>query len=250
LSAAETAVLLALGVALGAATGSFIASIAIRWPRGESVVAGRSRCESCGGALRAWELVPLLSFAAQRGRCRRCGAEIGGASLAVELSAALIGIVALLAHPLPLAIVTAALGWWLLLIALLDLEHHWLPDRLTLPLIPLGFVAAWAGFGPALEERAAGAAIGWAALAMIAWLYRQLRGREGMGSGDPKLFAAVGAWAGAFQLPFILLGAGLLGLAAVALMKLRGEEVSAASPLPLGTLLALTAWPVWLLAAA
>ena len=103
---------------------------------------------------------------------------------------------------------TALFGWWLLLIALLDLEHQWLPDRLTLPLIPLGLAAAWAGFGPPLIERAAGAAIGWAVLFLIAMLYRQARGREGMGGGDPKLLAAIGAWVGAFQLPFILLGAG------------------------------------------
>ena len=76
----------------------------------------------------------------------------------------MLGAVALAAHPGPLGLVTALLGWWLLLIAILDLEHHWLPDRLTLPLIPLGLAAAWAGFGPPLAERAAGAAIGWASL--------------------------------------------------------------------------------------
>ena len=113
----------------------------------------------------------------------------------------MIGLVAALAHPLPLGLVTAVLGWWLLLPAALDLEQQWLPDRLTLPLIPLGLAAAWAGFGPPLAERAAGAAIGWAALALIACSTACLRGRDGMGGGDPKLFAAIGAWLGAWNLP-------------------------------------------------
>jgi leader peptidase (prepilin peptidase)/N-methyltransferase len=156
----------------------------------------------------------------------------------------------MLAHPLPLGLVSACFGWWLLLIAALDLEHQWLPDRLTLPLIPLGLAAAWAGFGPPLADRAAGAALGWAALALIAFGYQRVRGRDGMGGGDPKLMGAVGAWAGAWNLPAILLGAGLIGLALVLAMRLKGEEVSATTRLPLGTLIALAAWPVWLLAAA
>ena len=239
----------ALALALGVIAGSFLATILIRWPRGKSAVAGRSRCDSCGTVLRARDLVPVVSYLAARGRCRSCGARIDARHLAVELAAAMIGFVALVAHPLPLAAVSAMLGWWLLLIALLDLEYQWLPDRLTLPLIPLGLVAGWAGFGPPLAERAAGAAIGWAALFLIAFLYRRMRRREGLGGGDPKLLAAIGAWVGALQLPFILLGAGALGLAAVLLMRLRGEAVSGTSRLPLGTLMAVIAWPVWLIAA-
>jgi leader peptidase (prepilin peptidase)/N-methyltransferase len=234
---------------LGAIFGSFIATILIRWPQGRSVLSGRSRCDACDASLRPIELVPLLSYAVQRGRCRHCRAPIDPRHLAVELAAGLVGIVALAAHPLPLALVTAALGWWLLAIAVLDLEHQWLPDALTLPLIPLGLAAAWAGLGPPLPERAAGAAIGWAALALIAFAYRRVRGREGMGGGDPRLMAALGAWIGMWQLPAILLGAGLLGLAAVLTMRLRGEAVTATSRLPLGTLLALAAWPVWLVIA-
>lgn len=240
----------ALGGVLGLAIGSFLATILIRWPAGRSALGGRSACDACAARLGPLDLVPLLSWLVRRGRCRACGAAIDPRHVAVELAAALIGIVAALAHPLPLALVTAMLGWWLLLIAALDLEHQWLPDPLTLPLLALGLIAGWAGFGPPLAERAAGAAIGWAVLTAIAFLYRRLRGREGMGGGDPKMFGAIGAWLGAWNLPAILLGAGLLGLAAVLAMRLRGEEVSATSRLPLGTLLALAAWPAWLLVAA
>jgi leader peptidase (prepilin peptidase)/N-methyltransferase len=241
--------LAAAAALLGLIAGSFIATFLIRWPQGHSVLRGRSQCDSCGARLGPFELIPLLSWAILRGRCRHCGAPIDARHPGVELAAAAIGVVAVVAHPLPLAPVTAALGWWLLTIALLDLDHHWLPDALTLPLVPLGLAAAWVGFGPPLAERAVGAAIGWAALALIAWAYRKLRGREGMGRGDPRLMAALGAWVGAWQLPAVLLGAGLLGLAAVLAMRLRGQDVTATTRLPLGTLLALAAWPIWLVVA-
>lgn len=238
-----------VGLVLGAIAGSFVATILIRWPQGRGAMAGRSRCDACDVALGPADLVPILSYAASWGRCRRCGARINARHLLVELAAAFVGAVALLAHPLPLALSTALLGWWLLLIALLDLEHQWLPDRLTLPLIPLGLAAAWAGLGPSWPERLAGAAIGWAVLFLIGRGYRATRGREGMGGGDPKLFAAIGAWVGALHLPFVLLGAGIAGLTSVFLLRLRGRAITGTTRLPLGTYLALVAWPIWLVAA-
>lgn len=250
MSAAEPELLFqALGLLLGAIAGSFIATVLIRWPKGESALVGRSRCDACGATLGPIELVPILSYAVQLGCCRRCRAKIDPRHFAVELAAAGIGMVSAVAHPLPLAVVTALLGWWLLLIALIDLEHQWLPDRLTLPLIPLGLLAASSELGPPLIDRTAGAAIGWSVLFLIAFAYRRLRGREGMGGGDPKLFAAIGAWVGAYSLPFVLVGAGLLALAAALLMRLRGEEITGTSRLPLGTPMAVTAWPVWLVIA-
>jgi leader peptidase (prepilin peptidase)/N-methyltransferase len=229
--------------------GSFLASILVRWPQGRSVLWGRSRCDSCGATLRPRDLVPILSWFLVRGRCRKCGAAIDRSHLAAEAGAALIGLTAILAHPLPTAIFTAILGWWLFLLAALDLEHQWLPDRLTLPLLAAGLPVAWAGIGPPLDDRLIGAAAGYASLALIALLYRRLRGHEGLGGGDPKLFAALGAWLGWQQLPFVLLGAGLLGLTAVLLKRARGEAVAATDRLPLGTLMALAAWPIWLILA-
>jgi leader peptidase (prepilin peptidase)/N-methyltransferase len=237
------------GVVLGAIAGSFLATILIRWPKGEGAMAGRSRCDACGAALGVRDLVPVLSYVLARGRCRRCGARIDARHIAVELAAAGVGLVAFLAHPLPLAFATALLGWWLLLLALLDLEHQWLPDRLTLPLIVAGLAIGWAGLGPPLIDRLAGAAIGWGALALIALTYRLARGREGLGGADPKLLAAIGAWVGAWHLPFILFGAGLIGLLSVVSMRLRGREVAGTTRLPLGTFLALATWPAWLIIA-
>lgn len=242
--------LAAAAFALGTIIGSFLATILVRWPQGRSAMAGRSACDGCGRVLGAAELVPLLSYIVLRGRCRRCGARIGWRHAAVELTAGIVGAVSVLVDPLPLAGVTMALGWWLLLLAALDAEHQWLPDVLTLPLIPLGLIAGWAGIGPPLIDRVIGAAVGWALLTLIGLGYKRLRGREGLGGGDPKLFGAIGAWVGVLQLPFVLLGAGLLGLVAVGLMAARGVRIGAATRLPLGTLMALAAWPIWLLIAA
>jgi leader peptidase (prepilin peptidase)/N-methyltransferase len=236
----------ALAFILGAAIGSFLATILIRWPQGRSVVAGRSACDKCGQTLEARDLVPILSWSLARGRCRSCGARIDRRHLAAEAGAAMIGMAAILAHSMPLAAVTAILGWWLFLLAALDLEHEWLPDRLTWPLLAAGLAAGWGGFGPAFEGRLVGAAAGFASLFLLAMAYRALRGRDGLGGGDPKLFAAIGAWLGWTQLPFVLVGAGLIGIAALIMKRLRGGSVAATDRLPLGALMALAAWPIWL----
>ncbi len=240
---------MAAGFLFGAIIGSYLAALLVRWPKGQSASRGRSRCDQCGRSLGVRDLVPILSYFLARGRCRHCGGRIDRRHLAVEAGAALIGLTAIFAHPIPAAVATALFGWWLFLLAALDIEHHWLPDRLTLPLIPAGLAVAWLGIGPGLESRLGGAAAGFLSLAAIAFAYRRLRGREGLGGGDPKLFAAIGAWLGWQQLPFVLLIAGLLGLAAILMMHLRGRPVAATDRLPLGTLMALAAWPIWLLIA-
>lgn len=235
-----------LGFVLGAIVGSYLATLLIRWPQGRSALGGRSGCDHCSGVLGAADLIPVVSFLISRGRCRRCGGRIDRRHVAIELAAALVGLVSVLAHPMPLAGATMLLGWMLLILAALDAEHQWLPDALTLPLVPLGLLVAWAGLGPPLLDRAIGAAAGWLVLALLGAGYRSVRGREGLGGGDPKLLAGIGAWVGALQLPFVLLGAGLVGLVAVAAMRLRGAKVGGATRLPLGTLMALAAGPIWL----
>lgn len=240
----------AAGFALGAVIGSFLATILIRWPAGLSVRAGRSRCDGCAAGLRAHELVPILSFLFASGRCRRCGVRIDRRHLAIELAAAFIGALSLWGHPGAVGLVTAIFGWWLLILAALDLEEQWLPDILTLPLIPAGLVAAMFAIGPALEDRVIGAAAGFAVLWLVGLCYKWLRARQGLGGGDPKLLAAIGAWLGWQHLPLVLLGAGLIGLASILSKRLKGREVRASDRLPLGTLMALAAWPLWLVVAA
>lgn len=239
---------LAAAAVTGAVVGSFLAAILLRWPRGESVAAGRSRCDRCGARIRALDLVPLLSFLYLRGGCRSCGAEIDRAHPAIELAGVVIGLTAVLADPEHWP-VTAIFGWWLLLIVSLDLRHQWLPDLLTLPLVPAGLLVAALGVGPALEDRLLGTLIGFGALLAIALAYRAVRGREGMGGGDPKLMAGLGAWLGWQSLPYVILGAGVAGLAAALVMRARRQSVGAETRLPLGSFLGVAAWPCWLILA-
>lgn len=234
------------GFVFGAIVGSFLATLVVRWPEGRSATIGRSRCDGCGEALGPLELIPIASYLLSKGRCRRCGSAIDFRHTAIELSAGLIAAIAIAAQPGLTGFITALFGCWLIALAALDLEHQWLPDKLTLPLLPLGLLAAWADVGPPLFDRLIGALSGFLILAAIALAYRLLRGREGLGGGDPKLLAAIGAWIGWQQLPLVLMGAGLVGFAAIAVTMLRGGVVRATDRLPLGTLMAIAAWPIWL----
>lgn len=237
----------AAGAIFGAIIGSFIANLVIRWPRGEQVASGRSRCDACGKTLGVVELIPILSHLIQRGRCRGCGAAIDWRHLAIEFGAALIGASALAVSPDWNGVAGAVFGWFLLALVALDAEHFWLPDALTLPLGVLGLATAAIGSGPPFVDRAIGAVAGFGVLAAVAIGYRALRGREGLGWGDPKLLGAIGAWLGWQMLPFVLLLASVIGLLAILLRRLRGEAIAATTRVPLGALMAVAAWALWLL---
>lgn len=236
-----------LGALLGAIVGSFLATLAIRWPLGRSVVVGRSSCDHCGKGLPPWSLVPIVSFVVQRGRCRRCGAAIDRRHPALEIAAATIGLLALALRPGWPGLMGALFGWMLLTLAVLDVTLLWLPDRLTLPLLGLGLAVGAAGAPPPLADRLMGAAAGYALLAGIALAYARLRKRMGMGGGDPKLLAAIGGWLGWHALPLVVLAASVAGLCAALLLRAIGRRVDATSQLPFGAFLALAAWPAWLL---
>lgn len=237
-----------LGV-LGAVFGSFIATLAIRWPQGRSVAVGRSACDGCNRTLRAAELVPLLSFVALRGRCHRCGNRIAPAHPVTELLGATIGIVAGLVAPGLEGIAGAICGWLLLASGAVDLAAFWLPDRLTLGLAIAALLGGVAGVTPDLTDRMIGGAGGFAVLWLVATLYRQIRGRVGLGGGDPKLFGAIGLWLGWRALPVVLLVAALAGLAIVLAKAVAGRRPTATDRLPLGTLLAAAAFLCWALTA-
>jgi len=234
----------ALGV-LGAIAGSFLAALVIRWPEGR-VLAGRSACDACGRTLGPAELVPLVSALWLRGRCRTCRAPIDPRHWQIELAAAAIGVIAGLAVPGPTALAGAAFGWLLLALAALDIAAFWLPDALTAALALAGIFVAVLGVAPALLDRVIGGAAGFAALWLIAAGYRVLRHREGMGGGDPKLFGAIGLWVGWRMLPIVLLLASLAGLAFVLARILTGKGVRGDDRLPFGALLAIAAYPTWL----
>ena len=235
---------------LGAIFGSFLGATLVRLPRGESVVAGRSRCDGCGRALAPGELVPVISYLALRGRCRKCQARIDPWQFAAEAGGALVGLAcALAARDAVMFGIGLVLGWQLLLLGLLDLRHFWLPDRLVALLAVTGLVPAVLAAASDVRLLAGpllGAALGFGLLWLAARFYRGWRGREGLGAGDPKLLGAIGLWLGPLGVVETLLGASLLGLVAVAGLALARRAPAADTPLPLGTLLALAGFAVYL----
>jgi leader peptidase (prepilin peptidase)/N-methyltransferase len=236
---------MALGV-LGAILGSFIAALVIRWPDDRSVMHGRSACDGCGRTLNPVELVPLLSALVLRGRCRGCGVAISPVHWRIELAALAIGVAAGIVAPGPVGIAGAVFGWLLLALAGLDLVAFWLPDRLTLLLALAGLASAALGIEPPIAERLIGGAAGFGILWLVAFGYRRLRGRDGMGGGDPKLFGAIGLWLGWQMLPAVLLIASMIGLGVVLAAHLKGRAMAADTALPFGALLAIAAYPAWL----
>ncbi|NQV94819.1 MAG: prepilin peptidase [Sphingomonadales bacterium] len=234
------------GIILGLIIGSFLATLILRWPEGRSVIAGRSSCDACGRQLRAWELIPVVSFVIQAGKCRQCGTMIATDHMAIEIAAALIGGLALFAAPGFDGLAGAIFGWLLLTLAALDVKHHWLPDGLTMILAGSGLMAGLLFDFPTLQDRLIGGIAGFAALAMIAALYKSIRKRDGLGGGDPKMLGAIGCWLGWQALPLVLLGASLIGILVALSWRLRGKSVTVDSMLPLGSLMAIAAFPLWL----
>ena len=233
-----------LGV-LGLVFGSFIATVAIRWPKGRSPLKGRSQCDGCGKDLAARELVPVVSFVLQRGRCQGCGAPIHPGHVVTEGIGMAIGVVAGVLVPGIGGVAGAIFGWMLLTLAALDLAAFWLPNLLTGALAAAGLAAGLPGLTPAMDARLIGGIGGYAALAAVAAGYRLVRGRQGLGGGDPKLFGAIGCWLGWQALPLVLLAAALIGLAAVLGLWMGGRKVGATDRLPFGVMLAAAAFTVW-----
>jgi leader peptidase (prepilin peptidase)/N-methyltransferase len=248
---------------LGLAFGSFLNVCLSRWPEGESIVSPRSHCRNCDHTLAWWENVPLMSWLVLRGRCRKCGTWIGWRYPLVELAVG--GLWAADAwrsynafFPLEYAAGLMLLSWILLTLAVLDAEHLWLPNVLTLPGIALGFgwwlvqgeQAGWAlhmppepwqdakEIGTRLLAILAAAAL----ILLIRWLYKLIRHREGIGLGDAKLMAMLAAWLGlpgallAFALGAIIGSVFALALLVVPAAR-RDSETWAASKLPFGTFL-------------
>ncbi|WP_242182217.1 A24 family peptidase [Sphingomonas sp. CARO-RG-8B-R24-01] len=231
----------------GAIIGSFIATIVVRWPEGRSVVHGRSACDGCGVALGARDLVPLLSGLVARGRCRTCGARIDPLHWQIELTALVIGVAAGLVAPGVAGAGGAVFGWLLLTLGALDLVAFWLPDGLTGTLALAGLATGALGVMPVLLNRVIGGAAGFVALWAVGAGYRLLRGRDGLGGGDPKLLGAIGLWLGWRMLPTVVLFAALAGLGIAVLGALRGRPTTLSDRMPFGALLAIAAYPAWLM---
>ena len=198
----------------------------------------RSACPHCGHVLRVWENVPLVSWLALRGRCSQCHARLSVRYPLIEVAAAIVAALALLVFgPSGKALAAFALGAALIVASAIDLEHQMLYDEITQPLLWAGLLVNLPGTFVSLHDAVIGAVAGYLALWSIYWLFRLLRGIEGMGQGDFKLLAALGAWLGWAALPQIVIIAAvagaLAGLAATLTARMRFED-----PLPFGPYLA------------
>lgn len=199
----------------------------------------RSACPHCGHVLRPWENIPVVSFLLLRGRCAKCHARVSARYPLTELATALLAALSLYAFgPDWIALVAFGLCAMLLAMSLIDFDTRYLPDSLTLPLLWAGLIVNLGdtGFAP-LSEAVIGAIAGYLFLWCVYWLFRLVRGVEGMGYGDFKLLAALGAWLGWEALPQIVLvsaiAGAIFGLVATGIGKMRFEE-----PLPFGPFLA------------
>ena len=231
---------------LGAIVGSVLALLSVRLPLDEDVVLTPSHCRACQVRLAPWRLIPIVSWFWSRGRCAGCKAAVSPRYPLIETAAAAIGVcAALTGDSLLIMAVTAILGWQLLLIAIVDAEHFWLPDILTWPLGLSGLAAAaLISQGPPWPQIIG--LVGGACLWGFAALYKAVRGRDGLGGGDPFLFAAAGAWVGFMGLPSVLLYACVAGFAVVAAKLIVRRAVSGSDRLPFGTFLAIGVWLTWL----
>lgn len=199
----------------------------------------RSSCPHCGHGIRWYENVPLLSYVWLRGRCSSCGAAIGRRYPLVEAASGLLAGYATWHFGLDAqALAAIALLWALLALTVIDLDTHLLPDRITQPLLWVGLLVNWQGLFVPLEDALLGACAGYLVLWLVYHAFKLVTGKEGMGHGDFKLLAALGAWLGWQMLPLVILVSSLLGaVAGIALIALAGHD--RARPIPFGPWLAL-----------
>lgn len=256
-------VLTVLSALFGLSIGSFINVVAYRLPRMleyqwrgtakdddvDTPVPGRmslewppSHCPACQTPLRFWENIPVLSFLMLRGRCRSCGVAIGWQYPAIELLCGLAFLVLALGPAAGASLALAmALTAGLLTLAAIDLEALILPDAIVLPLLWLGLLANLHGRFVPLADAVIGAAAGYTSLWIVTRSYRLIRKRDGMGDGDLKLLAALGAWLGWRMLAPIVLIAAVVAILATVIAVLSGRR-STADTLPFGTALAVAGW--------
>lgn len=216
---------LLLAFLVGLALGSFLNVVITRLPLGEPVWAGRSRCPHCRAPISWRDNVPLVSFLRLRGRCRICRRPISRRYPAVEVAGGLLGLALWASFPGSyLLLVYGPFCAALLALTGLDLEHRWLPDVITLPGIALGLAFSLIFPHLSLVESLAGTLVGGGLFYGLMWTYEKLTGKIGMGGGDVKLLALIGAFLGIKALPFVILVSAALGsLVGIALVLITGK---------------------------
>jgi leader peptidase (prepilin peptidase)/N-methyltransferase len=233
-------VALIIAGAFGLCIGSFLNVCIYRLPRGESLVHPRSRCTTCGRTLSWFDNIPVVSWAVQRGRCRTCGQRVSVMYPAVEVVTALIFVLVYAFYgPTPLGLVRTVFACALIVLFVTDLQHKILPNSITMPGIVVGFACSLF-LPPGWRDSLIGLLIGGGVLYAIAEIYYRVRGQEGLGMGDVKLLAMIGAFLGWKLVLLTLVLASFAGSLAggVLILSGRGDMKYA---LPFGTFLAVGA---------
>ena len=207
-----------------------------------NLVYPRSRCPHCSHLITAWENIPILSYLWQKGRCTACQQPISIRYPIVELLSALMAVVVAWHFGFGWALVGGIIFTWVLLAAsFIDFDTHLLPDDMTFPLLWLGLCFNLFGVYTSLGDAVIGAMAGYLILWSVFWLFKLITGKEGMGYGDFKLLAALGAWLGWQMLPMIILLSAIVGaVVGIGLILLRGHDKNI--PIPFGPYLAGAGW--------
>ncbi|MBI3785335.1 MAG: prepilin peptidase [Deltaproteobacteria bacterium] len=233
--------ILLISFVFGAAVGSFLNVCIARIPSGESIVRPPSRCPKCGAGIRVYDNVPLFGYLFLRGRCRDCKEPI---SLRYPLIEALTGFLfALLVYRFELSppiIAYAAFVSALIVVSFIDLDHQIIPDGISLPGIVVGLLFALSGYGPGFVDSLLGVLLGGGTLWAVAAGYEWLRGQEGMGGGDIKLLAMIGAFLG-WRAVLVTLIVGSLTGAILGSLRILIQRTQAGVPIPFGPFLAIGA---------
>lgn len=207
-----------------------------------NLILPNSKCPHCAHEIRPWENIPVISYLFLRGKCSNCKSPISKRYPLVELTCGLLS--AYIAWHFGFTWQAAGmlvLTWGLLAMSLIDADHQLLPDALVLPLLWLGLIANHLGLFTSLEDAMWGAVAGYLSLWSVYWLFKLITGKEGMGYGDFKLLAMLGAWGGWQVLPLTILLSSLVGaVLGVLMLRLRNAETS--SPIPFGPYLAIAGW--------
>lgn len=196
----------------GALLGSFANVIIYRWPKNESIILPRSRCPSCQKFIRFYDNIPILSWILLKGKCRDCGAKISFRYPLVELVMGLVFVI--IHHQVGVSwslLEYLIMAFGLVTASFIDLEHFLLPDVITLPSLVIGLVGGFLNPERSFLDALMGMLVGGGFLWSIAFIYQALRKEEGMGGGDIKLLAWVGAVLGWKAIPFIIITASLVG---------------------------------------
>jgi leader peptidase (prepilin peptidase)/N-methyltransferase len=227
-------------VFLGLAIGSFLNVVIHRLPRGESLVSPGSKCPSCGYSLRPLDNVPVLSFLVLRGRCRQCRLRITARYPLVELATAALFVLHYVVFGwTPLLAVRLLFVSGMVALFAIDLEHHLLPDAITLPGIVLGLLASLF-LPPGLRDAVIGMLLGGGVLWLIGEAYYRYAGEEGMGGGDVKMLAMIGAFLG-WELVIVTLVFSSIAGSLIGLLLIVTRKGGLKYALPYGTFLAIAA---------